>query len=268
MTRTIAVSGGFDPLHVGHISLFEAAAQKATHLAVLVESDEWVARKHPPTLPQADRVKLLRAIRTVDYVVPLPPSGEWPAAEEFEIDLYGVGPDHADLDFPEREECEDRGIPIVVLEHGRAEVHSRDLLARAAKPRWVNPPVTVDGLITRYGKLLVTRRGPGCDAGVGMLDLPGGFLEEGESLEGCLMRECAEEVGREVYFLEYERSSHGILPDGRSFLNVILRGVMHDDPIPTAEVSEILWCDRMPNGAWFSECCRKAAWGWFARRGG
>lgn len=39
------VSGGFDPIHEGHISMIKAAAQKSDGVIVLVNSDDWLCRK-------------------------------------------------------------------------------------------------------------------------------------------------------------------------------------------------------------------------------
>lgn len=269
MSKTIAVSGGFDPLHAGHLSLFRAARELAGLLDVIVDSDEFVARKRPPLMPQLQRAEVVGNCRLVDGVHLADGADACSALGWVRPDLYGVGPDHADLDFPEREVCKRLGIEVRVVHHARPDVHSRDLLARAAKPRWVNPPVTVDGLVERGGRLLVIRRGPACEAGVGLLDLPGGFLEENENLENCLWRECKEEVGTGVIVTGYVSSTSGTLPDGRPFVNVILAAQPFDSwmPCPTPEASDILWCDRMPEGAWFSECCRLAAQAWFRGRG-
>lgn len=62
------VSGGFDPLHPGHVAYFREAAALGLPLLCNVSSDEWVSRKHPPLLTQAERVELVDAIRHVDYV--------------------------------------------------------------------------------------------------------------------------------------------------------------------------------------------------------
>jgi cytidyltransferase-like protein len=61
------VDGGFDPLHPGHVAYFEAAAALGSPVLCNVAPDGWVARKHPPLLPQADRAALVDAIRFVDY---------------------------------------------------------------------------------------------------------------------------------------------------------------------------------------------------------
>lgn len=39
------VSGGFDPIHEGHIQMIKAAVQKSDGVIVLVNSDEWLCRK-------------------------------------------------------------------------------------------------------------------------------------------------------------------------------------------------------------------------------
>jgi D-beta-D-heptose 7-phosphate kinase/D-beta-D-heptose 1-phosphate adenosyltransferase len=61
------VSGGFDPLHPGHIAYFEGASLLGVPVLCNVSSDEWVARKHPPLLTQEERVQVIDAIRFVAY---------------------------------------------------------------------------------------------------------------------------------------------------------------------------------------------------------
>lgn len=57
------------------------------------------------------------------------------------------------------------------------------------------------GLVFRGGRLLITRRPPGSHLG-GRWEFPGGKREEGETLESCLRRELAEELGIEVVIHE------------------------------------------------------------------
>jgi cytidyltransferase-like protein len=61
------VSGGFDPLHPGHITYFEAAAALGPPLLCNVSSDQWVSRKHTPLLTQEERMRVVDALRVVDY---------------------------------------------------------------------------------------------------------------------------------------------------------------------------------------------------------
>jgi bifunctional ADP-heptose synthase (sugar kinase/adenylyltransferase) len=61
------VDGGFDPLHHGHIAYFAAASGLGLPVLANVSSDEWVARKHPPLLAQAERAAVVDAIRYISY---------------------------------------------------------------------------------------------------------------------------------------------------------------------------------------------------------
>lgn len=61
------VDGAFDPLHAGHIEYFKAAAALDTPLLCNVASDDYVATKHPPLLPEAQRAAVVDAIRFISY---------------------------------------------------------------------------------------------------------------------------------------------------------------------------------------------------------
>lgn len=64
------LSGGFDPLHLGHIRLIQAARAQAALVVVGLNSDDWVtARKGTCTLPLEDRCEVLAAIRGVTSAV-------------------------------------------------------------------------------------------------------------------------------------------------------------------------------------------------------
>ena len=45
MKRIVLITGGFDPLHSGHIAYFKAAKELGDMLIVGVNSDEWLRRK-------------------------------------------------------------------------------------------------------------------------------------------------------------------------------------------------------------------------------
>lgn len=66
---TVAVSGYFNPLHVGHLEMMEKARKLGDRLVVIVNNDYQVKLKgRVPFLNQADRVKIVSAIRWVDKV--------------------------------------------------------------------------------------------------------------------------------------------------------------------------------------------------------
>lgn len=65
----VLVSGGFDPLHVGHIRLFQAARSLGTQLWVLVHQDDWLLRKKGFVfMPFLERMAIIRAIKGVSDV--------------------------------------------------------------------------------------------------------------------------------------------------------------------------------------------------------
>lgn len=61
------VSGGFDPLHDGHIAYFTEAAGLGAPLLCNVTGDAYVARKHPPLLDQDQRTRVIDALGDVAY---------------------------------------------------------------------------------------------------------------------------------------------------------------------------------------------------------
>ena len=67
--KITVVSGGFDPLHSGHINLLESAASYGDKLVVLVNSDEWLIRKKGrPFLPFEERSIIVQRMDMVDNV--------------------------------------------------------------------------------------------------------------------------------------------------------------------------------------------------------
>jgi cytidyltransferase-like protein len=68
--NVILVTGGFDPLHSGHIAYFESAKQLGGKLIVGVNSDSWLARKKGRSfMPYDERVTVVRNLRMVDDIV-------------------------------------------------------------------------------------------------------------------------------------------------------------------------------------------------------
>jgi cytidyltransferase-like protein len=66
---TVAVSGYFNPLHVGHLEMIEKAKKLGDHLVVIVNNDYQVKLKGSvPFMNQADRMKIVSAIKWVDKV--------------------------------------------------------------------------------------------------------------------------------------------------------------------------------------------------------
>jgi cytidyltransferase-like protein len=70
MKTIVVVTGGFDPLHSGHIAYFNAAKQLGDSLIVGVNSDEWLRRKKGQEfMPWEERATIIAALHTVDRVI-------------------------------------------------------------------------------------------------------------------------------------------------------------------------------------------------------
>lgn len=66
----VLVTGGFDPLHSGHIAYFEAAKKLGDQLVVGINSDAWLVRKKGRTfMPLKERVTIVKNLKNVDWVM-------------------------------------------------------------------------------------------------------------------------------------------------------------------------------------------------------
>lgn len=64
------VSGGFDPVHVGHLELFQKARDLSDALWVIVNSDDFLTnKKGEPFMPFDERATILSNFRVVDLVI-------------------------------------------------------------------------------------------------------------------------------------------------------------------------------------------------------
>jgi D-beta-D-heptose 7-phosphate kinase/D-beta-D-heptose 1-phosphate adenosyltransferase len=66
----VAVSGGFDPVHVGHVRMFREAKKLGDELVVILNNDHWIrVKKGTPFMPEKERKEIIEAIAGVDRVV-------------------------------------------------------------------------------------------------------------------------------------------------------------------------------------------------------
>jgi cytidyltransferase-like protein len=70
MTTTVLITGGFDPVHHGHIGYIRAARMLGDRLVVGINSDAWLARKKGRAfMPWQDRAAVISEMRSVDEVL-------------------------------------------------------------------------------------------------------------------------------------------------------------------------------------------------------
>jgi cytidyltransferase-like protein len=70
MKKIVLITGGFDPLHSGHIAYIKAARELGDSLIVGVNSDEWLRRKKGQEfMPWEERATIVAALHNVDRVI-------------------------------------------------------------------------------------------------------------------------------------------------------------------------------------------------------
>jgi D-beta-D-heptose 7-phosphate kinase/D-beta-D-heptose 1-phosphate adenosyltransferase len=117
--KVVAVSGGFDPVHVGHVRLCNEAKALGDYLVVILNNDAWLkAKKGYVFMPQEERKEILEALRAVDEVL-LTSHNEAPTdmsvCAELRLlrpDVFANGGDRKEGTVPEYAVCEELGIEM------------------------------------------------------------------------------------------------------------------------------------------------------------
>ena len=116
--RIVVTSGGFDPIHPGHISLLQESAKFGDVVIAAVNGDAFLrAKKGRPFQDLQTRCMIVSAIRDVNYVVPFEIEGDLTVNEalrRLRPEVFTKGGDRVDADtIPEWDTCQELGIEIV-----------------------------------------------------------------------------------------------------------------------------------------------------------
>jgi D-beta-D-heptose 7-phosphate kinase/D-beta-D-heptose 1-phosphate adenosyltransferase len=66
----VAVSGGFDPIHIGHVRMFERARALGDELVVILNNDNWLRKKKRHIfMSDSERKEIIASLRPVDRVI-------------------------------------------------------------------------------------------------------------------------------------------------------------------------------------------------------
>ncbi len=125
----IAVSGGFDPIHAGHIKLIMEAG-KVGQVVVILNSDAWLIRKKNYVfMPWEERKEIILALKPVIEVVPVDDADGTvcKALEILKPTYFGNGGDRTNRNTPEKELCERLGIKMI-WELGGGKIQSSSAL--------------------------------------------------------------------------------------------------------------------------------------------
>ena len=131
--KVVAVSGGFDPVHVGHVRLFKHAKSLGDYLIVILNCDEWLERKKGRQfMNEEERAEVIRSIRYVDHVY-IHKSDRDDVAEALRVirpDIFANGGDRKIDNTPEQDVCQELGIVTVYGVGGEKAQSSSALLAK------------------------------------------------------------------------------------------------------------------------------------------
>jgi D-beta-D-heptose 7-phosphate kinase/D-beta-D-heptose 1-phosphate adenosyltransferase len=146
---TVAVSGGFDPVHIGHIEMMQEAKALGDKLVVILNNDNWLKKKKGfAFMDEKERRAIIEAIRYVDEVVitshPENPGDMSVCAELEKIkpDIFANGGDRKpDGDpIPEVELCNRLGIKLVYNIGKSGKIQSSSELVKRAQQLETKPP--------------------------------------------------------------------------------------------------------------------------------
>ncbi len=132
--KLVMVSGGFDPVHIGHVRMFEEAKKLGDELVVVINCDSWLIRKKGKKfMSSKDRAEIIKSFRAVDYVHVLETErndvGE--AIELFKPAIFANGGDRkAEKDIPEAEVCKRLNVTMIFNVGAGGKIRSSSDLLR------------------------------------------------------------------------------------------------------------------------------------------
>lgn len=151
-SKTIAVSGGFDPLHVGHVRMLKEASMLGDKLVVILNNDNWLIKKKGYVfMDQDERKEILSFLPFVGEVILSSHAvGDSDRSVERELrrikpDIFANGGDRNEEDaknpesslFKDIETCKELGIEMVFNVGRGGKVQSSSRLVHALRTQGV-----------------------------------------------------------------------------------------------------------------------------------
>ncbi|MDP3991495.1 MAG: adenylyltransferase/cytidyltransferase family protein [Candidatus Colwellbacteria bacterium] len=134
----VVVSGGFDPIHAGHVRLFEEAGKLGDKLVVILNNDNWLKKKKGYVfMPQRERKEVIEALRAVDKVIL---TGHRPNPKDMTVskelralrpNIFANGGDRTVKNTPEKAACKAAGCKVVYSVGRGGKVQSSSWLLNA-----------------------------------------------------------------------------------------------------------------------------------------
>ena len=114
--KKVAISGYFDPIHVGHLEYIELSKKLGDYLIVIVNNNhQCVLKKGKPFMDEKDRIKIVEAIEWVDEVFLSIDMVKTvcKSLEAIKPNIFTNGGDRTNEEIPESMVCKKYGIEIL-----------------------------------------------------------------------------------------------------------------------------------------------------------
>ena len=112
----VAVSGYFDPIHIGHLDYLELAKKLGDKLVVIVNNNhQCKLKKGKPFMDELDRIRIVESLGIVDEVFLSIDSDRsvCKSLQEIKPDIFANGGDRATSEVPESVVCKKYNIKMV-----------------------------------------------------------------------------------------------------------------------------------------------------------
>ena len=112
----VAVSGYFDPIHIGHLDYLELAKKLGDKLVVIVNNNhQCKLKKGKPFMDELDRMRIVESLGIVDEVFLSIDSDRsvCKSLEEIKPDIFANGGDRATSEVPESVVCKKYNVKMV-----------------------------------------------------------------------------------------------------------------------------------------------------------
>jgi cytidyltransferase-like protein len=141
----VVISGGFDPLHIGHLDYINEARELGNKLIVLVNTDAWLTRKKgKPFMTASERGEIVGSIEGVDEVYLADDADGTVVASLRKIRegrpesliVFANGGDRLPTNTPETTYCLEQGIIMAFNVGGKKKQSSSELLKKSGSVRY------------------------------------------------------------------------------------------------------------------------------------
>jgi len=128
--KRVAVSGGFDPVHVGHLRMFQEAKKLGDYLTVILNCDDWLVRKKGKFfMTETERAEIIMGFACVDevYIHQSDKDDVSDALRVIKPHIFANGGDRKEGNTPEGDVCKELGIEMVFSVGGEKVQSSSEL---------------------------------------------------------------------------------------------------------------------------------------------